>query len=148
MKGYLLFWMRYLSEIFWRHFWDICILYSIFKIKFTAKPEKSQNFTSFRPVKGQKNLFSGPKNVRKSLIHRPEFHVFSLEPLVILYSYWEKIWYGCYWKFWTLIWLSLTKSLCESIGNYLLTLLILWIPTFGKTWWSYGIFFILWSYSF
>ena len=66
MKGYLLFWKRYLSEIFWKHFWDICILYSIFKIKFTAKPEKSQNFTSFRPEKGQKKFIFRPEKCQKN----------------------------------------------------------------------------------
>ena len=28
MEGYLLFWMRYVSEIFWRHSWDVSTLVS------------------------------------------------------------------------------------------------------------------------
>ena len=55
-------------------------------IKFTSKPEKSQNFTCFWPEKGQKKLLLGPKNVRKILIHRPEFHIFRLGSLHLVLS--------------------------------------------------------------
>ena len=42
---------------------------------------------------------------------------------------------------WTLIWLSQTKNVCKSIGN--------WIAKLGKTWWGYyEIFCILVSYYF
>ena len=40
------------------------------------------------------------------------------------------------------------KKICKSEGNYLLIMLIPWIPKLGKTWWSYETFLILTNYYF
>ena len=46
---------------------SLLFIFWYFFIKFTSKPEESQNFTSFWPEKrSEKNWFVGPKNVRKT----------------------------------------------------------------------------------